>query len=121
MHVEGIELVSLAKREEEVFTLGSDESIKIPHRDYSLKMLQRIRDEAHRFAITYFRNIHSKRNLQSVLTEIDGIGKVRRIALLEKFGTLDKIMNASVDELASIDGISQSLAQKIKDYLKENL
>lgn len=120
-NIEGIELISLAKREEEVFTLYSEESVKIPHRDYSLKMLQRIRDEAHRFAITYFRNLHSKRNLQSVLTEIDGVGKVKRLALLDKFGTLDKIMNASVEELSSVDGISLALAQKIYDYLKENL
>ncbi len=120
-NVEGIELISLAKREEEVFTLYSDESVKIPHRDYSLKMLQRIRDEAHRFAITYFRNLHSKRNLSSVLSEIDGVGKVKRIALLEKFGTLDKIMGASVEELAEVNGISRTIAQNIYDYLKENL
>lgn len=120
-NIEGIELISLAKREEEVFTLYSEESVKIPHCDYSLKMLQRIRDEAHRFAITYFRNLHSKRNLQSVLTEIDGVGKMKRLALLDKFGTLDKIMNASVEELSSVDGISLALAQKIYDYLKENL
>lgn len=119
--IDGIELVSLAKREEEVFTLYSDESVKISHRDYSLKMLQRIRDEAHRFAITYFRNLHSKRNLQSVLSEISGVGKVKRLALLEKFGTLDKIMNASVEELAEVDGISKAIAQNIYDYLKENL
>lgn len=121
MNVNGIELVSLAKREEEVFTLNSAESIKISHRDYSLKMLQRIRDEAHRFAITYFRNLHSKRNLQSVLTEIDGIGKVRRMALLEKFGSLDKIISASVDDLAATEGISRAQAEKIKQYLEENL
>lgn len=121
MNVSSIELVSLAKREEEVFTSNSAESIKISHRDYSLKMLQRIRDEAHRFAITYFRNLHSKRNLQSVLTEIDGIGKVRRMALLEKFGTLDKIISASVDDLAATEGISRAQAEKIKQYLEENL
>ncbi len=120
-NIEGIELISLAKREEEVFTLYFDESVKIPHRDYSLKMLQRIRDEAHRFAITYFRNLHSKRNLQSVLSEIDGVGKVKRMALLEKFGTLDKIMSASVEELAGVNGISKAIAQNIYDYLKENL
>jgi excinuclease ABC subunit C len=116
MGVEGIELISLAKREEEVFTLTSDESIKIPHRDFALKMLQRIRDEAHRFAITYFRNLHSKRNLESVLCEIDGVGKVKRIALMEKFTTLDRIMNASVEELASTEGIGEKLAIKIKQY-----
>ncbi|MDE6356057.1 MAG: excinuclease ABC subunit UvrC [Clostridia bacterium] len=121
MQIDGIELVSLAKREEEVFTLDKDESVKIPHRDYALKMLQRIRDEAHRFAITYFRNIHSKRNLQSVLSEIDGIGKVRRMALLEKFGTLDGILSATVEELASVNGISLETAQRIKTYLEENL
>ena len=121
MQIGGIELVSLAKREEEVFTLDRDDSIKIPHRDYALKMLQRIRDEAHRFAITYFRNIHSKRNLQSVLSEIDGIGKVRRVALLEKFGTLDGILSASVEEISSINGISLEMAQRIKAYLEENL
>ncbi len=121
MQIDEIELVSLAKREEEVFTLYRDDSIKIPHRDYALKMLQRIRDEAHRFAITYFRNIHSKRNLQSVLLEIDGIGKVRRIALLEKFGTLDGILYASVEELSSVNGISIDMAKKIKTYLEENL
>ena len=121
MQIDEIELVSLAKREEEVFTLYRDDSIKIPHRDYALKMLQRIRDEAHRFAITYFRNIHSKRNLQSVLSEIDGIGKARRIALLSKFGTLDGILSAPVEELSSVNGISIDMAKKIKTYLEENL
>lgn len=121
MNIEGIELISLAKREEEVFTLSSDESIKIPHRDYSLKMLQRIRDEAHRFAITYFRNLHSKNNLSSVLSEIDGIGKIKRIALMKKFSTLDKIMSASTEELAQTEGIGEKLALLIKKYFEENL
>ena len=120
-NIDGIELISLAKREEEVFTLYSDESVKTSHRDYSLKMLQRIRDEAHRFAITYFRNLHSKRNLQSVLSEISGVGKVKRFALLNKFGTLDRIMSASVEELTEVDGISKIIAQNIYNYLKENL
>lgn len=121
LSVADIELISLAKREEEVFTLSSDESVKIPRREYALKMLQRIRDEAHRFAITYFRNLHSKRNLSSVLSEIDGVGKVKRIALMEKFGTLDKIIGASVDELAATPGIGEKLAEKIKKYFEENL
>lgn len=120
-NIDDIELISLAKREEEVFTLYSDESVKIPHRDFSLKMLQRIRDEAHRFAITYFRNIHSKRNLNSVLLEIEGIGKAKRLALLEKFSTLDKIMSASVEELSAVNGISLNLARRVKSYLEENL
>lgn len=121
MGVSDIELISLAKREEEVFTPYSDESIKISHRDFSLKMLQRIRDEAHRFAITYFRNLHSKNSLSSILSEIDGIGKARRIALMEKFGTIDRIMNASVEELASVKGISENIAENIKTYFEENI
>ena len=119
--VTDIELISLAEREEEVFTLFSNESIRIDHRDYALKMLQRIRDEAHRFAITYFRSLHSKRNLASVLTEIEGIGAKKRMALIDKFGTIDKIMSASVDELSTVDGIGEELAKKIYTYFKEQL
>jgi excinuclease ABC subunit C len=119
--IKDIELISLAEREEEVFTLFSEESIKIDRRDYALKTLQRLRDEAHRFAITYFRNLHSKRNLASVLEEIDGVGKKKRIALMEKFGTIDKIMNASVQTLTECEGIGEELAQKIYKYFKEEL
>ena len=121
MQISGIELISLAKREEEVFTLYSDESVIIPHRDYALKTLQRIRDEAHRFAITYFRNLHSKRSLESVLTQIDGVGKAKRIALMAKFGSLEKIRTASVESLAKTEGIGEKLAQKIRNYFDENL
>jgi excinuclease ABC subunit C len=121
MGVQDIELISLAEREEEVFTLFSEESIRIDHKDYALKMLQRIRDEAHRFAITYFRSLHSKRNLASVLQEIDGIGKKKRMALLEKFGTIDKIMSASVEQLCKVDGIGEELGNKIYRHFKENL
>lgn len=119
--VEGIDLISLAKREEEVFTLFSEESVKIEHRDYALKMLQRIRDEAHRFAITYFRSLHSKRNLASVLSEIDGVGKKKQIALMDKFGTIDKIMHASLQELTEAEGIGEELAKRIKFYFEEKL
>ena len=121
MNISDIELVSLAKREEEVYTLYSEVSVKISHKDYSLKMLQRIRDEAHRFAITYFRNLHSKNSLSSVLSEIDGIGKAKRIALLERFGTIDKIMSASGEELSQVNGISKKIAENIKKYFEENL
>lgn len=119
MNVKGIDLVSLAKKEEEVFTLDREESIKIDRRDYALKLLQRLRDEAHRFAITYFRNLHSKRNLQSVLDEIEGVGKSKRIALMEKFGTIDKIMQASEEELCQAEGIGKELAKRIKRHFEE--
>ena len=116
-----IELISLAEREEEVFTLFSEESIRIDHKDFVLKMLQRIRDEAHRFAITYFRNLHSKRNLASVLREIEGIGKKKQLALMEKFGTIDKIMNADIEALCTVQGIGKDLAEKIYKHFKEKL
>ncbi len=121
MGVTDIELIALAEREEEVFTLFSPESIRLDRRDYVLKLLQRIRDEAHRFAITYFRSLHSKRNLASLLDEIEGIGKKKRIALMEKFGTIDKIISADVDSLCKTEGIGEELAKKIFAYFKENL
>ncbi len=116
MGVNDIELISIAKQEEEIFTLTSPESVKIPRRDYSLRMVQRIRDEAHRFAITYFRNLHSKNILKSELEKIEGVGKQRRIALMEKFSTIDKIMSASAEEIAQTPGISLKIARAIKDY-----
>ncbi|MGN0814248.1 MAG: excinuclease ABC subunit UvrC [Candidatus Coproplasma sp.] len=114
-----IELISLAKQEEEIFTLNCPESIRIDRRDYSLKMVQRIRDEAHRFAITYFRNLHAKNILQSELTQIEGIGKKRAIALMSRFTTIDGIRNASIEELTKTEGISPATAQKIKDYFSD--
>ncbi len=117
--VTGIDLISLAKREEEIFTLSSSESVKLDRRDYALKVLQRIRDEAHRFAITYFRNLHSKRNLSSLLEEIGGIGGKKRAALLEKFGTIDRIMRAGEEELAQAEGVGKELAARIKRYFEE--
>ncbi len=114
-----IDLISLAKQEEEVYTLSSDESVRMDRRDYALRVLQRIRDEAHRFAITYFRNLHSKRNLSSVLEEIDGVGKKKRAALLERFGTIDRIMRADISELMQTEGIGEELARKIKRHFEE--
>ncbi|MBQ8685241.1 MAG: excinuclease ABC subunit UvrC [Clostridia bacterium] len=120
-HVQDIELISLAEREEEVFTLDGSESVRLDRRDYALKMLQRIRDEAHRFAITYFRSLHSKRNLASVLCEIEGVGKKKQTALMEKFGTIDKIMQASESELSTVEGIGEELAKKIWKFFKESI
>lgn len=119
--IKDVGLISLAKKEEEVFTTAREESIRIDRRDYSLKILQRIRDEAHRFAITYFRSLHSKRNLSSVLDGIEGVGKNKRIALMEKFGTIDKLMRAEENELAAVQGIGKELAARIKKYFEEDL
>ncbi len=121
MGVKDIELISLAEKEEEIFTLFSSFSVRLDKRDYALRMLQRLRDEAHRFAITYFRSLHSKRNLASVLEEIEGVGKKKQTALMAKFGTIDKIMQASVDELCTVEGIGPALAGVIHEYFKEKI
>lgn len=121
MGIKDIELIALAEREEEIFTTNSKESVRLDARDYALKTLQRIRDEAHRFAITYFRNLHSKRNLASVLQEIEGIGNKKRKALMDTFGTIDKIMRASIEELSATEGIGEELAKKIYTYFKEDI
>ncbi len=120
MNAEDIDLVSLAKREEEVFTLHGEESVKIDHRDYALKMLQRLRDEAHRFAITYFRTLHDKRNLTSRFEEIEGVGKEKRKALLDTFKSVENVAQASEKELAAVPGIGEKLAKNIKKYFEEN-
>ena len=115
-----IDLISLAKREEEIFTIYSNEPVVLSHRDYCLKTLQRIRDEAHRFAITYHRQTHVRRNLASELKEIDGIGDKKRKALVDKFGGIENIKRASEDELAGTEGIGKALAKTIKEYFNDN-
>lgn len=115
-----IDLISLAKREEEIFTIFSNEPVVLSHRDYCLKTLQRIRDEAHRFAITYHRQTHVRRNLASELKEIDGIGDKKRKALVDKFGGIENIKRASEDELAETEGIGKALAKTIKEHFNDN-
>ncbi len=117
--VEGIDLVSLAKKEEEIYTLFEEGPVRLSRRDYALQTLQRIRDEAHRFAITYFRNLHTKRNLASLLDEIEGIGKQKKRALMDKFGTIDRIMRASEKELTETEGIGGELAARIRAYFEK--
>ena len=120
MNVQGIDLISLAEREEEIFTLYSTTSIKLDKGDQALKMLMRLRDEAHRFAITFNRDLRTKRTLKSLLSEIGDIGKVKRNALIDKFGDISTLISASEDELAKVEGIGEKLAKKIKDFLVSN-
>ena len=119
MGVEGIDLVSLAKREEEVFTLFSRESVRLDHSDYALQVLQRLRDEAHRFAITYPRTLRGKRALYSVLDGIEGIGRKRRMALMERFKDIYEIEKASVSQLTEVAGIGKKQAEAIVAYFSK--
>ena len=84
-------------------------------------MLQRLRDEAHRFAITFNRNLRSKHSLNSTLLKIDGVGKEKRNALMNAFKDLPSIKNASVEEIATVQGIGVKLATKIKEALKDEI
>jgi excinuclease ABC subunit C len=115
--IEGVRLISLAKQEEEIFVPGNPESLRLPKSSEALKLLQRIRDEAHRFGITYHRSLRAKRGLASQLDAIPGIGPRRRRALLSRFGSLDKIRDASVEELLTVEGMTRAAAQKLKEQL----
>jgi len=90
--------------------------IVLPKSDYSLRMLQRIRDEAHRFAITYHRELRGKRSLTSLLDGIDGIGKAKKQALSEYFKDIYAIINADKYQLMQVDGIGEKQAEKIIEY-----
>ena len=114
-------VIGLAKREEEIFTEGSNESIMLDRESASLHLIQRIRDEAHRFAITYHRKLRGKRNLRSVLDHIEGIGPKRRQALWLKFKSIDAIKAASVEELADTESMNYPAAQKIYDFFRMDL
>ena len=97
-----IPVIGLAKRMEEVYTPGQPEPLVLARDEPALHLLQRVRDEAHRFAITYHRQIRGKRMVDSVLDEIEGIGPSRKKLLLKSFGSLKKIREADVDDLAEI-------------------
>jgi len=116
--IENIPVISLAKRLEEVYVEGQEQPLSIPKSSPALHLLQRIRDEAHRFAISYHRSLRKKSGLHSVLEDIPGIGRQRRKALLRHFGTLEAIKNATVDELASIEGMNKQAAENLLEYLK---
>ncbi|MBQ4097872.1 MAG: excinuclease ABC subunit UvrC [Clostridia bacterium] len=118
-NITDVDLISLAEREEEIFTLESSNPVVLEKRDYCLKMLQRIRDEAHRFAITYHRTLRGKRALTSVLDGIKGLGKVKKKALLDKFKDLSGIIAASEEQLATVSGIGEKNAKLIINKLTE--
>ena len=115
-----IEIISLAKRIEEVFVPESSVPIILKYSSTELKLLQRIRDEAHRFAITFHRQIRTKSQTISELENVPGLGKKKVEALLSAFGTTDAVKKASVEELTLVKGIHEALAVKIKEFFKEN-
>jgi excinuclease ABC subunit C len=109
--------VGLAKENEEIFIPGTSVPIILPRTSQGLYMVQRIRDEAHRFGITYHRKLRSDRTFKSLLDEVPGIGPRRKQALMKHFGSLKEISAASVEELAAIPGMTRDAAEKVKEYI----
>lgn len=102
---------------EEIYLPGASEPLLLPRNSQGLYMLQRIRDEAHRFGITYHRAVRSKHTFKSVLDEIPGIGPKRKQVLLKHYGSVRAISMASVDELAALDGMTRDAAEKVKEHI----
>jgi len=106
-------VIGLAKRLEEVFVPGFPDAQNIPRSSPALRLLQHIRNEAHRFAVTYHRQRRQKRIIHSILDEVPGIGGKRRNALLEVFGSVEGIRNASVEDLAKVNGMNRKAAEAV--------
>ena len=113
-----VPVIGLAKQFELVFVEGSRIPIELPIDSPALKLLQRIRDEAHRFAITYHRSLRRKRNLQSVLNSIEQIGNKRRNELLTHFKSIDKIKAATVEELLQVPSMNQTAAENVYNFFQ---
>ena len=116
-----VPVVGLAKQFELIFVEGSSVPIELPRDSQALKLMQRIRDEAHRFAITYHRKLRRKRNLKSELDNVAGIGVKRRTELLKKFGTLGKIKSATVEELSAVPSMTHAAAESLRKFFDAQL
>ena len=112
-----VAIVGLAKRLEEVWLPGDPDPVILPRASEGLYLLQRVRDEAHRFAITYQRQKRGKRMVESILDDVPGLGEARKKAVLRQFGSLKRLRSATVDELASVPGIGPTVAQAVVDAL----
>lgn len=112
-----VAVIALAKKDEEVFVPGRPDPILLDRRNRALHLLQRIRDEAHRFAVRYNRKLRSKRTIRSDLGDIPGIGPQRQRELLRRFGSVKGVREATRDEIARVPGFSEVLASRILTYL----
>lgn len=113
-----IPFISLAERMEEVFVEGRSEPVNLPRNTKGSLLLQRLRDEAHRFALTYHRNLRGKSSRSSILDQIPGVGPKRKKALLRHFGSVKAIREASVEDLCKVEGINRKVAEEIYQYMQ---
>ncbi|HEX29409.1 TPA: excinuclease ABC subunit C, partial [Candidatus Poribacteria bacterium] len=109
--------ISLAKEFEHIFLPHSADPIVLDRSDPALRLLQRIRDEAHRFALSYHRKLRSRPLSFSMLDRIPGVGPKRKRRLIRHFGSLERIREASVDEIASLEGMNRTVAERVKEFL----
>jgi len=116
-----IPVIGLAKEFEHIFRENISEPLVLPRHSEALRMVQQIRDEAHRFAVTYHRKLRAKRNLVSVLDHVRGIGAKRRQALWKHFGTIERIRTASAEELAAAPGMNLPAAQAVYHFFRQNV
>jgi excinuclease ABC subunit C len=116
--VEDVPVVALAKQDEEIYVAGRTEPLVLPRRSEALRLLQRARDEAHRFAVAYHRHRRAARTLVSGVDEIPGVGARRRRALLSRFGSVDRLRAARPDEIAELPGFSLRTAERILAHLR---
>ena len=114
-----VQLIGLAKRLEEVWVPDDDEPVILPRNSEGMYLLQQVRDEAHRFAITYHRQQRSKRMRASALDAVPGLGPARRTDLVKHFGAVKKIKEASVEEIQQVKGVGPKLAETIYQHLHE--
>jgi len=114
LDIEGMETIGLAKRHEEVIVPGAAEPLVLPAESEALLLLRQIRDEAHRFAVTYHRRLRTRRSFSSILDEISGIGPKRKSALIRAFGSVERIAQATPAEIAERAGVPISLAERIR-------
>lgn len=117
--IKKVPVIGLAKQEEEVFRPGVKESLKLAKSDAALHLIQQLRDEAHRFAITFHRKLRAKRNLTSSLDMVPGIGPKRKAMLFQIFGSLEKIKQAPVSQLATLPNMNKALAKKLHEALAD--
>lgn len=115
-----VAVAALAKREEEVFLAGRGDPVRLSRRDPALRLLQRIRNEAHRFAVEYNRKLRGRRTIRSALGDVPGIGPARQRALLTRFGSVRGIREAGADEITRVPGFSRVLANRVLSYLEED-
>jgi excinuclease ABC subunit C len=115
--ITSIGLISLAKRDEEIFMPGRSDPVRLPRRSPALRMLQQARDEAHRFAVTFQRQKRAARTITSELLKIPGVGPAKRRALLTVFGSVQGVREASVEQIAAVPGFGPGSAQRLLSAL----